>query len=155
MLHGDYKSYVKRGAQGIMPLATHAHEATEISRKQAPPCLSDAAQHARFGELAGLQPHKTAPFVGYEGFSRRRKTLIPHSNQVGGKAASEQAVAYLRENTEAKRFFALQSGGLGGANPRKHSFCCHFLRRSRNNDNKRGAGAVPQWEICVSLMLMG
>jgi hypothetical protein len=43
---------------------THAHEATEILRKYATPCLSDAVYRTLSGEFAGLQLCKTAPFVG-------------------------------------------------------------------------------------------
>ena len=45
---------------------------------------------------------------------------------------------------EAKRFAALQSGGLGVANPRKHSFCCLFLRLRRKKRQQKGAwGCAP------------
>jgi len=32
--------------------------------------------------------------------------LQPHSNLVGGEAASKQAITYLRENTEATALFS-------------------------------------------------
>ena len=45
---------------------------------------------------------------------------------------------------EAKRFAALQSGGLGVANPRKHSFCALFLRLRRKKRAQKGArGCAP------------
>jgi hypothetical protein len=56
----------------------------------------------RSGDFAGLKLHKAAPFVGCVGFSTKSKTPHTPDNRVGGEPASEQAVAYVRENTEDK-----------------------------------------------------
>jgi hypothetical protein len=45
---------------------------------------------------------------------------------------------------EVKRLAALQSGGLGVANPRKKSFCGVFLRLRRKKTSQKGAwGCAP------------
>jgi hypothetical protein len=63
--------------------------------------------------LTGLQPHKTAPFVGCVNVS----TASKHSHtplQSGRRhTASEQAVAYLRETTEAKYSIAFVFAEIG------------------------------------------
>jgi hypothetical protein len=81
-----------------------------------PSCLSHAAQRTHSGKCVGLQPYKTTPFVGYVGFSTKSKNQHTPLQSGLRHAASEQAVAYLRKNMKVKRFTALQSEGLGGAN---------------------------------------
>jgi hypothetical protein len=72
---------------------------TKFSRKQVPPCLSDAAKRTRSGVFVGLNPHKTALFVGCVGFSMKSKNLHTPLQSGWWYTASKQTVAYLRENT--------------------------------------------------------
>jgi hypothetical protein len=104
-------------------------QATGISRKQVPSCLSDAAKHARFGELAGLKPRKTAPFVGCMRFSTSSKNAYTPLQSGWRHTANEQAVAYLRENMEAT-FEGVGDGVTVPntlSNPRRYAACMHVL----------------------------
>ena len=127
-------------------------------------------------------------------------TVQKSGNVLHAKPQRAQSVGVCRRQThahEAKRFTALQSGGLGVANPRNMLlfwFFCGFAAKGstteyrgvsstgltqglrgdcvpsqphdtmpstmfrgatpQKNQNKKGFGAVPQWEISVSFMRM-
>jgi hypothetical protein len=103
---------------------THAHEATEILRKYATPCLSDAVYRTLSGEFAGLQLCKTAPFVGCVGFSTKSKNLHTPLQSGLRHAAKEQAGTYLRENMEANAFFPLGRSPRPPGSTTKHRGRC-------------------------------
>jgi hypothetical protein len=98
------------------------------------------------------QPHKTAPFAGGMGFSTKSKNPYPPFQSGWRHAASEQAVAYLRENLEVKRFAALQSGGWGVANLGKCCLWCFFAATLQKSITKRGLGLRPKgnWVVVSS-----
>jgi hypothetical protein len=109
------------------------------------PHISCGEARMRCEEFAGLKLHKTAHFVGFVGFSTKSKKLYTPLQSVWLHAVSEQAVAYLRENTEAKRFTVSQSGGLGVANSRRKAVCGVFLRlRCKKTPQTKGLGLRPK-----------
>ena len=128
--------------RGFHPFTTHAHEAPRIPHKQVPSCLSDAAQHARFGELAGLQPYKTAPFVGCVGFSTRLKNQHTPLQSGLRHAASEQAVAYLRKIRKLSGLPLCKAGDWGLQTPETILFVLFFCGYAAKKENKRGPGAA-------------
>ena len=48
-----------------------------------------------------------------------------------------------------------QAGDWGLQTPENILFVVFFCGYAAKKDNKRGPGAAPQWEICVSFMRMG
>ena len=143
------KSYVKWGARGVRPLnRCHLRWALLAQGK---------AKHAR----KSVPAHSGGVFAFFD-FVEKRKHPTPKGSVRGPGSLTHPQVTPIEGSGPSQPMRMKLSGlplckaGDWGLQTPEKCFCFGFFAaKPQKNQNKKGFGAAPQREICVSFMRMG